>query len=104
GRDWRHRWRLTLRDGTVVRWQRAGLASFDWVCKDDTGAPLILLCREEDEVLERREPGRIWTPWVFRRRVCFDTRVRAWPEAAFVLALGWYLHRLFAEVLTLAEA
>jgi hypothetical protein len=39
----RHTWVLPQADGQVLRWQRADLASPDWICVDQDHRPLIIL-------------------------------------------------------------
>jgi len=95
-RDWRHRWRFQRADGAGLRWRWAGLASLNWVCEDAVGDLLAYVT-----VSELNNRPAVHSPLEAKGQVMVAARIAPWPDAAFILSVGWYLllmARLYSEV------
>ena len=85
-RDWRHRWRLQRADGARLQWRWASLASVNWVCEDAVGDLLAYVT-----VSELNNRPAVHSPLEVEGQVMMAARMASWPEAAFILSVGWYL-------------
>jgi hypothetical protein len=85
-RDWLHRWWLTRADGARLHWRWAGLATLNWVCVDAAGDQLAYVTVSDLHI----QPGG-GNPLGMEGQVTVAASMASWPEAAFILSVGWYL-------------
>jgi hypothetical protein len=85
-RDWLHRWWLARADGSRLQWRWAGLATLNWICEDAAGDQLAYVT-----VSEQHSQRGADNPLEVEGQVAVAARMARWPEAAFVLSVGWYV-------------